>query len=128
MRQGGIITRILASRMQQSFEPRAKFSSEVIQKYAISAKPMRHTGYFGQSICSKSLGCGKVKNFMSPCLSLSYHRLSYTLQTLSATMLGAPKYYARVYQVIIYPNQQNCKTLYKMRNHEIQCFFPASPF
>ena len=31
MQQGGIITRILASRMQQIFEPREKFSTEVMQ-------------------------------------------------------------------------------------------------
>ena len=62
--QGGIITRILESRMQQSFEPRAKFITEVMQKHANHTKPICHTRYFGWSICSKSLGCGN--NFMPP--------------------------------------------------------------
>ena len=65
-KQGGIITRILASGMQRSLEPRAKFSAEVMQNYANSAKPMRHTRYFERSTCSKGLVCGEFKNFM-PC-------------------------------------------------------------
>ena len=67
--QGGIITRILASRMQRSLESRAKSSSELMQNDANSPKPMRQTRYFDQSICSKGLGCGEVKNFIPPCTS-----------------------------------------------------------
>ena len=58
--QCGIITRILA------LEPQVKFSAELMQNDANSAKPMRHTRYFERSICSKGLGCGEVKNFMPP--------------------------------------------------------------
>ena len=66
--QGGIIMRILASRMQRSLEPRAKFSAELMKNDANNAKPMRHTRYFERSISSKGLGCGEVKNFMPPCI------------------------------------------------------------
>ena len=54
--QGGIITRILASRMQRSLEPWAKFSAELMQNDANSAKPMRHTRYSERSMCSNGLG------------------------------------------------------------------------
>ena len=54
--------------MQGSLEPRAKFSAELMQNDANSAKPMRHTRYFERSICSKGLGCGEVKNFLPPWL------------------------------------------------------------
>ena len=64
--QGGIITSILASRMQQSLEPGAKFSAELMQNNANSAKPMRQTSYFEQSICSKGLRCGEVKTLCHP--------------------------------------------------------------
>ena len=62
--QGGIIKRILASRMQQNIEPRAKFSAKLMQSYANSAKLMCQTRYFERSICSKGLGCGEVKYFI----------------------------------------------------------------
>ena len=78
--QGGIITRILASRMQQSLEPRAKFSAERMENGTFSVKPMRLTRYFERSICSKGLGCGEVKNFMPPWdgggLTISYYQLA----------------------------------------------------
>ena len=70
--RGGIITRILASRMQRSLKPRAKFSAEVMQNYANSVKPMRHTRYFERSTCSKGLGCGEVKNFMPPWFCIKF--------------------------------------------------------
>ena len=68
--QGGIITRILASRMQQSLEPWAKFSVEVMKNHANSTKQKHHTRLFWRRICSESLGCGEVKNFMPPWWSL----------------------------------------------------------